>query len=240
MKRLFVLITTVIVSTLCMAVPAFADDECVHDWTDWTTVKEATCGANGKMVRQCNLCQEYEYDIIYATGNHDWSKWRVSKKSTVFKKGSKYRKCYNCGKKQSKAIAKAKAFAKFKKKSYKLKKGKKLSLKKKVKFGKGDSIKSWRSSNKNVVSVTKNGTIKAKKKGTAKVTVFLKSGKKAVCKVKVTVPKKKKKSGGTVYWVPNGSVYHCTKSCPTLSRSRVIYSGSLSECPKSRPCKVCY
>ena len=240
MKRLLVLITAMMMSALCMSVPAFADDECVHDWTEWEILTEATCGTNGQVVRHCNLCQEYEYDTIYATGHHDWDEWTVSKKATVFKKGSKYRNCYTCGKKQVKEIARVKAFAKFKKTSYKLKRGKSISLKKKVKFGRGDSIKKWKSSNKGIVSVSKNGKIKAKKKGTAKITVFLKSGKKAVCKVKVTVPKKKKKSGGTVYWVPNGSVYHCTKSCPTLSRSRVINSGPLSECPKSRPCKVCY
>ena len=45
-------------------------------------------------------------------------------------------------------------------------------------------------------------------------------------------------SGGTVYWVPNGKVYHSTKDCPTLSRSKTILSGS----PPSgrRKCKVCY
>ena len=50
----------------------------------------------------------------------------------------------------------------------------------------GDSVKSWTSSNKKIVTVDKNGVIKAgKKKGTAKVTVTLQSGKKATLKVKV-------------------------------------------------------
>lgn len=44
----------------------------------------------------------------------------------------------------------------------------------------------------------------------------------------------------TVYWVPNGKVYHSTASCSTLSRSNTIYSGSVSESGKERGCKVCY
>lgn len=46
--------------------------------------------------------------------------------------------------------------------------------------------------------------------------------------------------GTTVYWTPNGEVYHSTADCPTLGRSKVINSGSVSQSGKSRPCKVCY
>ena len=44
----------------------------------------------------------------------------------------------------------------------------------------------------------------------------------------------------TVYWVPNGEVYHSTRSCSALSKSRTIYEGPLSKCPKSRACTKCY
>ncbi|WP_297636517.1 MBL fold metallo-hydrolase [uncultured Clostridium sp.] len=43
----------------------------------------------------------------------------------------------------------------------------------------------------------------------------------------------------TVYWVPKGKSYHYSKSCSTLSRSKEILSGSLSECPKDDPCDRC-
>lgn len=49
--------------------------------------------------------------------------------------------------------------------------------------------------------------------------------------------------GGTVYWVSGGEVYHSTASCRTLSRSKNILSGTISEAisaGKSRQCKVCY
>ena len=45
--------------------------------------------------------------------------------------------------------------------------------------------------------------------------------------------------GGTVYWTPNGSVYHYSRSCSTLSRSRVVYEGTIAESGKPRSCKVC-
>ena len=49
-----------------------------------------------------------------------------------------------------------------------------------------------------------------------------------------------KESGGTVYWTPNGEVYHSTPDCPSLGRSKTINSGTFSQSGKSRPCKNCY
>ena len=50
---------------------------------------------------------------------------------------------------------------------------------------KGDSVKSWKSSDTKVATVTSKGKITAKKTGTAKITVTTKSGAKATCTVKV-------------------------------------------------------
>ena len=55
----------------------------------------------------------------------------------------------------------------------------------KVKMAEGDSVVSWTSSNKKIVTVNKKGKIKAKKKGKATVTVTLASGKTASFVVKV-------------------------------------------------------
>ena len=43
----------------------------------------------------------------------------------------------------------------------------------------------------------------------------------------------------TVYWVKNGKVYHVSEDCPTLSRSKNIYSGTISQSGKPRACNVC-
>lgn len=42
-----------------------------------------------------------------------------------------------------------------------------------------------------------------------------------------------------VYWTPYGHSYHTTTSCPTLSRSETIYSGTINKCPNSDPCNRC-
>ena len=44
---------------------------------------------------------------------------------------------------------------------------------------------------------------------------------------------------GTVYWTPNGEVYHLSSHCRTLSRSRTIYSGTVAESGKPRVCSIC-
>lgn len=46
-------------------------------------------------------------------------------------------------------------------------------------------------------------------------------------------------NSSTVYWVSSGKVYHITKDCPSLSRSKNIKSGTISQSGKSRVCKNC-
>lgn len=46
----------------------------------------------------------------------------------------------------------------------------------------------------------------------------------------------------TVYWVKNGEVWHTTRTCSTLSRSKTILSGTVEEAMlagKDRVCKRC-
>lgn len=46
-------------------------------------------------------------------------------------------------------------------------------------------------------------------------------------------------NGKTVYWTDKGKVYHSSPNCQTLSRSKDIHSGTISESGKARGCKVC-
>ncbi len=231
-----------VMSLLFPVMPVQADTVCSHDWSSWYTVEEPTCGETGTESRECYWCETVQTRTIPATGAHEWDDWYVVKKATISKTGLKERECWYCGKTQKKIISKLRPFVKFSKKTVKIKQSKTYKLK--ISYAKGDSVKKWKTSNKRIVSVSKKGKITAKRKGTAKITVVMKSGKKASCKIKVSAKKKtstsKKTGGGTVYWVSGGSVYHSTKNCPTLSRSHTIYSGSKSKCPKKRACKVCY
>ena len=47
-------------------------------------------------------------------------------------------------------------------------------------------------------------------------------------------------SSEVVYWTPNGKSYHTTESCSTLSRSKTILSGTISESGKFDPCDKCH
>lgn len=49
--------------------------------------------------------------------------------------------------------------------------------------------------------------------------------------------------GATVYWTPNGSSYHSTQNCPSLSRSKNIESGTVTQAINSghgNPCSRCH
>ena len=75
---------------------------------------------------------------------------------------------------------------KFTAKSTKIQKGKTSSaLASDLTLGKGDAVKSWKSSKKSIVTVDKKGKIKAKKVGKATITVTTKKGKKASITVNV-------------------------------------------------------
>ena len=43
-----------------------------------------------------------------------------------------------------------------------------------------------------------------------------------------------------VCWTSSGKSYHASSKCRTLSRSKIIIEGTLSECPKNDPCNICY
>lgn len=227
---------------LAPAMPVSADGTCTHKWSSWDTTIEPTCGDAGEETRYCENCYDSQSRTISPTNDHWWDDWYVAKRATIKKTGLKKRECLDCYAAQTKTISKLKPFVRFSKKTVKLKTSKTYKLK--VSYAKGDSIKKWKSNNKKVAVVSKSGKVKTKKKGTAKITVIMRSGKKATCKINISAKKKKasanKKHSGTVYWTPNGSVYHSTKNCPTLSRSRTINSGSKSNCPTNRACKVCY
>ncbi|MGN0242628.1 MAG: Ig-like domain-containing protein [Lachnospiraceae bacterium] len=73
------------------------------------------------------------------------------------------------------------------KKQITLKKGKKKKLKVAVTPSTASQKVSYKSSKKKVVSVTKTGVLKARKKGTAKITIKTQDGSNKKCTIKVTV-----------------------------------------------------
>ena len=112
------------------------------------------------------------------------------KDATVFKAGSydNVVRCKICGEVISSTTVKTKKLTptiKLSAKKKTIKKGKTYTLKA-TGLANGDSVKSYKSSKKNVASVTKKGKIKALKKGKTVITVKLASGKTAKCKITVS------------------------------------------------------
>lgn len=151
-----------------------------HSWNDGEVVLEATCSENGKKVYTCDKCGETKEEVI-AKLPHSYGRWIGVSDATVFAKATHKHVCSRCGNSETVAYGdKVRASLYSNASSLKLK-IKQSTSKFRVSFAKGDYVKSWVSSNKNVVTVSgrSNGTcvIKAgKKTGKAYITVTLASG----------------------------------------------------------------
>lgn len=168
-----------------------ATEKADHTWK-LTKEQNATCEADGSKTYTCEVCGETKTETIKATG-HQFSAWKTIQEQSVFSDGVQERTCSICGKKETRNTGeKLKATITTNASSLKLKR--RQSTKKFVVSGlaKGDSVKSWASSNKKIVSVSgkTNGTCTIKagnKTGKTKITITLASGLKKV--INVTVQK---------------------------------------------------
>ena len=156
-----------------------------HAFSTWKVTKEATCASEGSEERTCARCKEVEKRTIPATGEHSYDSWKTTRESTVLNMGQQERICSVCNEKETKSIAKLKATISLNV-SGTIPLKTKQTFTPKVTMGKGDKVTSWKSSNKKVVSVDRNGKVKGLKAGkTATITVQLASGLKKSFKVKV-------------------------------------------------------
>ena len=160
-----------------------------HTFDESKVTKAATCKEAGEKVYTCTVCGYEKKEVLPKTNDHKYV-WNTTAKATVFAPEKQQGTCAVCGKTTTRDYGtKLAATIKLNAKSIKLQK-KQTTKKIKVTMANGDSIKSWKSSNKKIVTVNKKGVIKAgKKNGTAKITVTLASGKKATLKVKVQSPR---------------------------------------------------
>ena len=55
-----------------------------------------------------------------------------------------------------------------------------------------------------------------------------------------TVVETQESTAEIVYWTESGKSYHSSQGCPTLSRSKNIYSGTIEQSRKTDPCDKCY
>ena len=159
-----------------------------HDFVSKVT-KKATCTADGTLTYTCSRCNETKTETVKATG-HKWSNWKRTTAATVFKPEVQTRKCSACNKSETRNVGKKLApKATLNASTVTLKVKQSTSRLKVTRLAKGDSVKSWKSSNSKIFTVRgkSNGTCKitGKKRGTAKLQITFASGLKKTVKVKV-------------------------------------------------------
>lgn len=205
--------------------------------TDYTVTYPKDCEALGKYeltVSAAAKSEKYEgsrkipYEVVEEA--HKWSDWKVIVQQNVFQAGKKQRTCSVCKRIDTVVLAKLKPTIKINMTTIPLK-VKKTTTKFKVSgLASGDSVKSYKSSNKKIFTVNKKGKIKAKKKGTAKLTVTLASGKKATAKVKVqkgTVKTTKVTVNTSKLVLLKGGSYTLrTTLAPLTTQQKATYSSS--------------
>lgn len=208
-----------------------------HVPSEWYIIKDVTCGENGEQVQVCTRCGEVlEKEQIPATGKHKFGSWRTVKAATVLSEGQRERSCSVCGKKDRASIAKLKKVLTLNVRGtipVKVKQTFRVS----VTMGKGDSVKTWKSSNTKIATV-KSGTVRGVKAGRATITVTLKSGISKNFKVKVqktdvaTTSIKvmdavtKKTVGKSVSLKAKGRLKLVTTVSPMTSKQKVSWSSS--------------
>lgn len=148
--------------------------KCQNEGCDATTEKEAHKGGEATTTKRavCEVCGA-EYGDLKQEDPKPADKTTEGKKDDT-----------KPAEKPDRKTVKAKKVV-VNKKRIVLKKGKKVKLKVKLKPANATEKVTFKSSNKKVAKVTKNGVVKAVKKGKCKITVKTASGKKAVVKVTV-------------------------------------------------------
>lgn len=163
-----------------------------HHLDQGTITKKATCTENGEKTYHCTDadCDKTYVETIPATG-HKFDSWKTVKAQSIYSGAVQKRTCNACGKKETRIVGdKLKPVLKVNAPKLQLKRRQKTQKFTLIDIAKGDSVKSWVSSNKKIVTVSgkPNGTciIKAgKKTGSAKITITMRSNLKKTIGVKV-------------------------------------------------------
>ena len=200
-------------------------------------IKAATCEKEGMEIPYCSVCKKIlgEQKEIPAIG-HSFTAWTTKTAATVFKPEVQTRICDTCQKTETRDYGKKLTpYMKTSVTSLLLKTKQKTTVLKVSGLKSGDSIVSWKSSNTKVVTVSgkTNGTSTVTAgalKGTATITITLKSGLKKTVKVTVqpTTVKTTKISG-----IPAGVTLKKGQSrvlqpvlAPVTSQEKVTYTSS--------------
>lgn len=205
--------------------------------TDYTLQRPSASKAPGKFelkiiakdTSKYSGTKTVSYEILEK--EHKWGSWTTTTAATALKTGTKKRTCSVCKATETASIAKLKPTIKLNMTTIRLRRKQSTTKFKVSGLAKGDSVKSYKSSNKKIFTVNSKGKITAKNKsGTAKLTVTLASGKKATAKVKVqksTVKTTKVTVNTSSLVLLKGGNYTLkTTLAPLTTQQKVTYSSS--------------
>lgn len=156
-----------------------------HSWNRGVITTEPTCTTPGSQTKTCTKCSVTTTEPIPATG-HTTGEWVVIKAPTGTETGERQQSCKICHAVINKQTI-SRLIVELNASSLPLQTRKSTTALKIKSCADGDTVQEWTSSKPRIVAVNpRTGKLTAKKKtGTAIITVTMKSGAKASCKVKV-------------------------------------------------------
>ena len=157
-----------------------------HTYDKGVVTKKATYTATGVKTYTCTVCGATKTETIPKLKHTPKYVWKTVSKATVFQPEKQVGYCVYCKHTQTRYHgSKLKATIKLNTTAITLQR-KQATKRVRVSMANGDSIRSWVSTNTKIVTVDRNGLIRAQNRnGSAKIIVTLKSGKRATLNVKV-------------------------------------------------------
>lgn len=220
--------------TSCLSVRQESLNALGHVFTVYRSNNDAICTKDGTKTANCDRCKEKTDTLTDAgSGGHQYV-YTSNQDATVFADGTKTGRCTRCGRQKTvteKGSRLTPTMAWNAPSTLYMKKGQKTSALRVRQLAKGDGVSVFRSNHPSIVAVNKKtGRLTAKKTGTAKITVVLKSGLTRSFKVKVRNTKVKTGNitgvAGRVT-VQKGKTLRLTPVLqPFTSQDKIIYRSS--------------
>lgn len=220
--------------TSCLSMRQESLNALGHVFTVYRSNNDAICTKDGTKTAICDRCKEKTDTLTDSgSGGHRYV-YTSNQDATVFADGTKTGRCTRCGRQKTvteKGSRLTPTMAWNAPSTLYMKKGQKTSALRVRQLAKGDGVSVFRSNHPSIVAVNKKtGRLTAKKTGTAKITVVLKSGLTRSFKVKVRNTKVKTGNitgvAGRVT-VQKGKTLRLTPVLqPFTSQDKIIYRSS--------------
>ena len=96
-KKLISLFALLLTVVLMLTLASCKKNNCEHDFSSWSTIKEPTCGVEGEEESICSLCKEKSTRPVAPTGDHTpGNEWLTVKEPAYAKRGEKETLCTVC------------------------------------------------------------------------------------------------------------------------------------------------